>query len=153
MYFRIAVFEHIPAVTKQSRVYYNKSPSNKIEALGIEFEVCTTFKAYCFIFVLLCMFQLIQIISKAMNFKPKYYMPHNIALERWGSKNNNESHTGLISEAVQGKAAFYLGDLHYTLHHLNYFDLTVPYNTECLTFLTPESLTENSWKLLTLPFK
>ncbi|OAD55050.1 Glutamate receptor, ionotropic kainate 1, partial [Eufriesea mexicana] len=150
---RIAIFEHIPAVTKQWRTYYNKSPSNKIEALGIEFEVCIIFKAYCFIFVLLYIFQLIQIISKAMNFKPKYYMPHNIALERWGSKDNNQTHTGLISEAVQGKAAFYLGDLHYTLHHLDYFDLTIPYNTECLTFLTPESLTENSWKLLTLPFK
>ncbi|KOC58902.1 Glutamate receptor, ionotropic kainate 2 [Habropoda laboriosa] len=131
---RIAVFEHIPAVTEKSRAYYNKRPNNNVEALGIEFE-------------------LMQIISKAMNFEPKYYMPYNIVSEKWGNEGGNETHTGLVSEAIQEKAAFYLGDLHYTLHHLKYFDLTIPYNTECLTFLTPESLTETSWKLLILPFK
>ncbi|XP_060814631.1 ionotropic receptor 21a-like isoform X2 [Bombus pascuorum] len=131
---RIAVFEHIPAVTTKSRAYYNKQPNNNTEGLGIEFE-------------------LMQIISKAMNFKPKYYMPDNITLEKWGINEDNQTHVGLVGEAIQGKAAFYLGDLHYTLHHLNYFDLTTPYNTECLTFLTPESLTKNSWKLLILPFK
>ncbi|XP_020719993.1 ionotropic receptor 21a-like isoform X3 [Bombus affinis] len=131
---RIAVFEHIPAVTTKSRTYYNKQPNNNTEGLGIEFE-------------------LMQIISKAMNFKPKYYMPDNITLEKWGINEDNQTHVGLVGEAIQGKAAFYLGDLHYTLHHLNYFDLTIPYNTECLTFLTPESLTKNSWKLLILPFK
>ncbi|XP_076759272.1 ionotropic receptor 68a [Xylocopa sonorina] len=131
---RIAVFQHIPAVTESSRTYYNKRPNNNIEALGIEFE-------------------LIQIISKAMNFRPEYYMPYNIVSEKWGIEEDNLTHTGLISEAIQGKAAFYLGDLHYTLYHLNFFDLSIPYNTECLTFLTPESLTENSWKLLILPFK
>ncbi|KZC14210.1 Glutamate receptor, ionotropic kainate 3 [Dufourea novaeangliae] len=130
----IAVFEHIPSVMKKSRAYYNKRPNNNTDALGIEFE-------------------LIQIISKAMNFKPKYYMPHNIDSEKWGTTGDNETYTGLTNEAIQGKAAFYLGDLHYTLHHLTYFDLTIPYNTECLTFLTPESLTENSWMLLILPFK
>nr|XP_031828917.1 ionotropic receptor 21a-like isoform X2 [Nomia melanderi] len=131
---RVAVFEHIPSVTEKSRAYYNKTSNNNSEALGIEFE-------------------LIQIISKAMNFKPKYYMPKNIAFERWGTRGGNQTYTGLTNEAMQGKAAFYLGDLHYTLHHLKYFDLTIPYNTECLTFLTPESLTENSWMLLILPFK
>ncbi|XP_076303567.1 ionotropic receptor 68a isoform X3 [Lasioglossum baleicum] len=130
---RVAIFEHIPSVTERSRAYYNERPNNITQALGVEFE-------------------LIQTISKAMNFIPKYYMPHNIAVERWGTTDVNET-TGLINEAIQGKAAFYLGDLHYTLHHLNYFDLSIPYNTECLTFLTPESLTENSWKLLILPFK
>ncbi|XP_076380939.1 ionotropic receptor 68a [Megalopta genalis] len=131
---RVAVFEHIPSVTKKSRTYYNKRPNGNTEALGIEFE-------------------LIQTISKAMNFKPEYYMPRNITIERWGTSDGANETTGLINEAMQRKAAFYLGDLHYTLHHLNYFDLSIPYNTECLTFLTPESLTENSWKLLILPFK
>ncbi|CAK9829857.1 Ionotropic receptor 21a [Anthophora retusa] len=131
---RIAVFEHIPAVTEKSRAYYDKRPNNSIEALGIEFE-------------------LMQMISKVMNFKPKYYMPYNIVSEKWGNEGDNQTRTGLVSEAIERKAAFYLGDLHYTLHHLKYFDLTIPYNTECLTFLTPESLTENSWKLLILPFK
>lgn len=31
-------------------------------------------------------------------------------------------------------------------------DLTIPYNTECLTFLTPEAVSDNSWKTLILPF-
>ncbi|XP_026670641.1 uncharacterized protein LOC108626469 [Ceratina calcarata] len=130
----IAVFEHIPAVTEKSRPYYEKRPDNSIKALGIEYE-------------------LMQVISEAMNFTPKYYMPYNIASEKWGDGGKNQNHTGLIGEVLQGKAAFYIGDLHYTLDHINYFDLSIPYNTECLTFLTPESLTENSWKLLILPFK
>lgn len=31
-------------------------------------------------------------------------------------------------------------------------DLTIPYNSECLTFLTPEAVSDNSWKTLILPF-
>lgn len=131
---QIAVFEHIPAVTEKSKLYYNKQPNNIIQGLGIEFE-------------------LIQIISKAMNFKPKYYIQQNIPLKQKDIEGSNQTDTGLISKVIEENAAFYLGDLHYTLQNLNYLDLTIPYNIECLTFLTPESLTENSWKLLILPFK
>lgn len=99
------------------------------------------------------LFQLIRIIAKAMNFKTTYYMPSNIAIEKWGKTGDNDSYTGLLGEAIAENADFFLGDLHYTLHHLNYFDLSTPYNTECLTFLTPEALTDNSWKLLILPFR
>lgn len=99
------------------------------------------------------LFQLIRIIAKAMNFKANYYMPFNIADDKWGKAGDNDSYTGLLGEAIAGKADFFLGDLHYTIHNLNYFDLSTPYNTECLTFLTPESLTDNSWKLLILPFR
>lgn len=99
------------------------------------------------------LFQLIQIIAKAMNFKTNYYMPFNIADDKWGKVGENDSYTGLLGEAIVGNADFFLGDLHYTIHNLNYFDLSTPYNTECLTFLTPESLTDNSWKLLILPFR
>lgn len=31
-------------------------------------------------------------------------------------------------------------------------DLSIPYNTECLTFITPEVLSDNSWKTLISPF-
>lgn len=88
-----------------------------------------------------------------MNFKPKYYIHQNIPLKQKDIEGSNQTDTGLISKAIEENAAFYLGDLHYTLQNLNYLDLTIPYNIECLTFLTPESLTENSWKLLILPFK
>ncbi|KAL0099819.1 hypothetical protein PUN28_019910 [Cardiocondyla obscurior] len=132
---RIAIFEHIPAVTEASRIYYQQDTTLvSPKALGIEFE-------------------LIRVIAKAMNFKTNYYMPPNIMNERWGSEADNDTYTGLLGEAVAEKADFFLGDLHYTLHHLNYFDLSTPYNTECLTFLTPEALTDNSWKLLILPFR
>ena len=87
-----------------------------------------------------------------MKFKPLFYTPHNIKTERWGSVDENQT-TGLLGEAVAGNAAFYLGDLHYTPRHFKIMDLAWPYNFECLTFLTPESLTENSWKLLILPLK
>ncbi|XP_020298539.1 uncharacterized protein LOC109862800 isoform X2 [Pseudomyrmex gracilis] len=131
---RVAVFEHIPAVTEASRDYYQHSNTNSSRALGIEFE-------------------LLRVIAKAMNFKPNYYMPSDIASEKWGKVGDNDSYTGLLGEAIAGNADFFLGDLHYTIHNLNYLDLSTPYNTECLTFLTPESLTDNSWKLLILPFR
>ncbi|XP_071627785.1 ionotropic receptor 21a isoform X1 [Temnothorax longispinosus] len=138
MSLRIAVFEHIPAVTEASRDYYQQSTTTTSpKALGIEFE-------------------LIRVIARAMNFKTNYYMPANIEKERWGRwghEGDNDSYTGLIGEAIAENADFFLGDLHYTLYHLNYFDLSTPYNTECLTFLTPEALTDNSWKLLILPFR
>ncbi|KAK5644444.1 hypothetical protein RI129_005744 [Pyrocoelia pectoralis] len=54
---------------------------------------------------------------------------------------------------VKDRADIALGDLQYTPYFLQLMDLSVPYNTECLTFLTPESLTNNSWKTLILPFK
>nr|ALG36133.1 ionotropic receptor 3 [Sclerodermus sp. MQW-2015] len=94
-----------------------------------------------------------RIISKVKNFNPSYYSPTDIESERWGSRSDNRSYTGLLGEAVNKQAAFFLGDLHYTNHHLKFLDLSIPYNTECLTFLTPVSLTENSWKLLILPFR
>ncbi|XP_025271183.1 ionotropic receptor 40a isoform X2 [Camponotus floridanus] len=131
---RVAVFEHVPAVTEASRNHYQKKTSADSKALGIEFE-------------------LIRIIAQAMNFKADYYIPFNIADDKWGKVGENDSYTGLLGEAVIGNADFFLGDLHYTIHNLNYFDLSTPYNTECLTFLTPESLTDNSWKLLILPFR
>lgn len=31
-------------------------------------------------------------------------------------------------------------------------DLSIPYTSQCLTFLTPEALTDNSWQTLILPF-
>lgn len=88
-----------------------------------------------------------------MNFKANYYIPNDIEREKWGKAGDNDSYTGLLGEAIAGNADFFLGDLYYMIHHLIYVDLSAPYNTECLTFLTPEALTDNSWKLLILPFR
>lgn len=54
---------------------------------------------------------------------------------------------------VGGYADFAVADLHYTQYNLQYMDLSLPYGTECLTFLTPEALFDNSWMTLILPFK
>ncbi|KAI4499966.1 hypothetical protein M0802_004836 [Mischocyttarus mexicanus] len=141
---RVSVFEHIPAVTKESENFYKGGPSYSAKGLGIEFEVCTS---------VLQDYMLIRVIAQFMKFKALYYMPYNIADERWGALEKNGTFTGLIGEAIARRATFYIGDLHYTSYLLKFFELSIPYNTECLTFLTPESLTDNSWKLLILPFK
>lgn len=57
-----------------------------------------------------------------------------------------------LGEIDMAKADIALGDLHYTMFNLDIMDLTVPYNTECLTFLTPEILSDDSWKTLIAPF-
>lgn len=61
--------------------------------------------------------------------------------------------TEIISPKIDRRADFAIADLHYTPHHLNIMDLSIPYTSQCLTFLTPESLTDNSWKTLILPFR
>lgn len=38
------------------------------------------------------------------------------------------------------------------MFNLDIMDLSIPYNTECLTFITPEVLSDNSWKTLIAPF-
>lgn len=94
-----------------------------------------------------------QTVATAMNFKCEVYEPVNADAELWGGKQTTGKYTGLIAEMVSTRADIALGDLYYTPYILERMDLSVPYNTECLTFLTPESLTDNSWKTLILPFK
>lgn len=96
-------------------------------------------------------FQLILFIAKAMDFRPEFYKPDNIETEKWGEENNG-TYNGLLGEATQGKATFYLGEFHNTPKHQKLMDLSAAYNTECLTFLTPELLSDTSWKLLIIPF-
>lgn len=86
-----------------------------------------------------------------MNFEPEVYDVSSY--EKWGLKQVNGSFSGLLGEIVSGRADIALGNLYYTPYHLDLMDLTIPYNTQCLTFLTPESLTDNSWQILLLPFR
>lgn len=87
-----------------------------------------------------------------MNFVPELYEPPNSDTELWGEKQTGGQYTGMMGEMVKSLADIALGDLYYTSYFLRLMDLSIPYNTECLTFLTPESLTDNSWKTLILPF-
>lgn len=88
-----------------------------------------------------------------MNFKPILYEVEKSSTEQWGRKQPDGSFDGLLGDIISGKADIGLGDFHYTPYHLDLIDLSLPYNTECLTFLTPEALTDNSWQTLILPFK
>lgn len=96
--------------------------------------------------------QILQSISEAMNFTYELFEPANAATEKWGKLQPNGTMTGLLGEMVAGSTDFALGDLHYTQYHLELLDLSIPYYTECLTFITPEFVTDNSWKTLILPF-
>lgn len=119
----MVVIEHTPAIIK----------ANNSEYSGLEAEI-------------------LKAISQAMNFTYELFEPVNAETEKWGKLQANGSMTGLLGEMVEGNADFALGDLHYTQYHLELLDLSVPYYTECLTFITPEFVTDNSWKTLILPF-
>lgn len=88
-----------------------------------------------------------------MNFKPRIYEPENANNELWGHREVGGRQSGLFGEMINSRADIALGDLYYTQSILELMDLSTPYYTQCLTFLTPESLTDNSWKTLILPFK
>lgn len=88
-----------------------------------------------------------------MNFRCVMYEPENSDFELWGRKVFGGKYTGVIGELVQSKSDIALGNLYNIPYLFELMDLSIPYNTLCLTFLTPESLTDNSWKTLILPFK
>lgn len=96
---------------------------------------------------------ILNAIAGALNFTVAYYETADAATERWGRVSaDNQSASGIIEEMLQGRADFALADLYYDPYHLDKMDLSVPYSTQCLTFMTPESLTDNSWQTLVLPF-
>ncbi|KAG5884354.1 hypothetical protein JTB14_030793 [Gonioctena quinquepunctata] len=137
----VVVFSHLPGITKT-----NASSPYEVRALLTKNEDngTTIFKGI--------EVEILQTISRAMNFHCDVYEPENAELELWGRKSSGGVYTGVIGEMVSARADIALGDLYYTSYILDLMDLSVPYNTECLTFLTPESLTDNSWKTLILPF-
>lgn len=95
---------------------------------------------------------LITTLESVMNFTVELYETADAETEKWGRRVEAANLTGLLGEMEAGNADIALGDLHYTMYNLDVMDLTVPYNTECLTFITPELLSDNSWKTLLLPF-
>ncbi|XP_049867277.1 glutamate receptor ionotropic, kainate glr-3 [Pectinophora gossypiella] len=123
----VVYLDHVPSV-----VVMKSNETSKIG--GIEIEILNT-------------------IAKKMNFDPKLYQPDNLELHKWGQKQANGSFSGLLGEMVNGHADVALGNLQYTPYHLELTDLSIPYTSQCWTFLTPEALTDNSWKTLILPFK
>ncbi|CAH0406266.1 unnamed protein product [Chilo suppressalis] len=123
----IVYLDHVPSVA------VTKSNDSKVVG-GVEIEILNT-------------------LAEKMNFHPKLYQPPNAELHKWGQKEANGSFSGLLGEMVNGQADIALGNLQYNPYHLQLMDLSIPYTSQCITFLTPEALTDNSWKTLILPFK
>ncbi|VVC94364.1 unnamed protein product [Leptidea sinapis] len=96
---------------------------------------------------------ILNTLAHKMNFKPKLYQPINGEITKWGEKQPNGSFSGLLGEMVNGKADIALGNLQYVPYNLELVDLSLPYTSQCWTFLTQEALTDDSWKTLILPFK
>lgn len=124
---KVVVLEHTPAVLKVSE-------SNKFVYKGVEVKI-------------------LEALAAAINFTILFYESSDSESEKWGKLLSNGSMTGLLGQMVDGKADFALGDLHNTLYHLDIIDLSIPYGAECLTFLTPAQISDNSWKTLLLPFR
>ncbi|XP_063822067.1 glutamate receptor ionotropic, kainate glr-3 [Ostrinia nubilalis] len=97
--------------------------------------------------------EILNTLAKQMNFQPKLYEPQNADLHKWGEIQPNGTFSGLLGEMVSGKADLALGNLQYSPYHLELTDLSNPYTSQCFTFITPEALSDNSWKTLILPFK
>ncbi|XP_060865869.1 uncharacterized protein LOC132941737 [Metopolophium dirhodum] len=129
---KVVTFNYIPSAIKNSLI--NENEENSGYKKGLEIEV-------------------LKSLGSAMNFIPIIYEPINWRTEQWGKKQINGTISGLLGEVWSARADLALGNLHYTPYHLNILDLSIPYNTECLTFLTFESKTDNSWKTLILPFR
>ncbi|XP_050521505.1 uncharacterized protein LOC126894486 [Daktulosphaira vitifoliae] len=132
---KVVTFNYMPSAVKTvSNISDNQDVKNSGYVSGLEIEV-------------------LKSLASAMNFIPYIYEPNNWRTEQWGRKQINGTLSGLLGEVWSARADLALGNLHYTPYHLNILDLSIPYNTECLTFLTFESKTNNSWKTLILPFK
>lgn len=119
---------------------------------GIEVEVTSTRMSSFTCVQKIFLLQILETLTQAMNFRADLYEPSTVTVELWGQKQPDGQFSGLLGEIVKSHADLALADLHYTPFLLDIMDLSLPYNTECLTFLTPESLTNNSWKTLILPF-
>uniref|UniRef100_A0A1B0FPF1 Uncharacterized protein n=1 Tax=Glossina morsitans morsitans TaxID=37546 RepID=A0A1B0FPF1_GLOMM len=96
--------------------------------------------------------EIMKALGKAMNFNPQLYETSDAEHERWGRLLRNGSYTGLIGEINQGRALLAMGDLHLFSAYRDVLDFSMPHTYECLTFLTPESSQDNSWKTFIQPF-
>ncbi|XP_037957813.1 glutamate receptor ionotropic, delta-2 [Teleopsis dalmanni] len=96
--------------------------------------------------------EIIKTLAEGLNFTPLFYANEDNGSNRWGRKLINGSYNGLLGEMMKNKAQFAIGDLHMYTFYNDILDFSWPYNHECLTFLTPESSQDNSWKTLIQPF-
>ncbi|XP_017021046.1 glutamate receptor ionotropic, kainate glr-3 [Drosophila kikkawai] len=132
----VAISEHVPMV-----MWLNTTNSYQ----GVEVEIMNA-------------------LGKALNFQPTYYKPNQSENADWAlggenygstegfSENETSIDSLLIEEVASHNARFAIGDLHQFQVYLQSVELSLPHNFDCLTFLTPESSTDNSWQTFILPF-
>lgn len=125
----VVVYPHAPAVMKD----YMDFNATEIHYSGLEIE-------------------LIKAIRDKMNFDSKIYETPDNDIEKWGQRIADGNYTGLLNEMNEARADIALADLYHTMYNLDVMDLSYPYTIQCLTFITPEILGDNSWKALILPF-
>nr|QPZ88975.1 ionotropic receptor 11 [Diaphorina citri] len=130
---QVVTIQHVPASIRTIISPTDSTSSIAVKYSGLELEI-------------------LRALQNAMNFRINVYEPPNSDIEKWGKKQLNGTYSGLLGEIEIGRADIGLGDLHYTPYHLKLIDLSIPYITQCLTFLTPEIETDNSWQTLILPF-
>jgi hypothetical protein len=97
--------------------------------------------------------EMLQTISRAMNFQVILYEAKDSEREAWGRRKLDGVYTGLLGEIQSGRADFALGNFHYDSYYLKILDLSIPYTSQCFTFLTPEVRREVYWNTLVLPFR
>lgn len=95
---------------------------------------------------------MLKSLEEAMRFRPILVEGVGGASEAWGRLKDDGSWSGLIGVMSEGSADLAIASLHQTPHNLATMDLSMPYTSHCLTFLTPESTADNSWKTIFLPF-
>lgn len=148
--FKAVVLVHTPGAMKESVI----STLDETRAMNMDYDNDTDYEnvekqmmSYSGLEV-----NIVNALSNVMNFTPIYYEPMDAETEKWGERRDNVSFTGVLGEMDAAQADFAIADLYYTGYHLDVLDLSIPYMVECLTFLTPEATTDNSWLTLILPF-
>lgn len=133
--FESKTFRHLNGATLQIVVLQHTPTVFKVgdDFLGLEVDLVST-------------------LSEIMNFSPEFFEPADVETEKWGRNFGERNFSGLLGEMDGAQADLALGDLHYTMLNLDVMDLSIAYNVECLTFITPEVLNDNSWKTLIAPF-
>ncbi|XP_001984751.2 uncharacterized protein LOC6558436 [Drosophila grimshawi] len=100
--------------------------------------------------------EIMNALAQALNFQPQYYaINESAAVSDWEQpllENETRLERGLIGEVAQHSARFGIGDLHLFESYVQLVELSAAHSVECLTFLTPESSTDNSWQTFILPF-
>ncbi|XP_054744500.1 ionotropic receptor 21a [Anastrepha obliqua] len=120
----VVIFEHVPMV---------KHSADNASFVGLEVEILKT-------------------LGVKLNFLPRFYETNDAAFEHWGKKLPNGSYSGILGAMANRSARIAIGNLHMFKLYASVMDLSWPHSFECLTFLTPESSQDDSWRTLIQPF-